>query len=184
MGKLILVRHGQTNWDKENRLQGSLDIPLNGEGREEAEKIALELSEVKIDAVYSSPTSSSFSTAKMIADKQKLKVKKVRQLTEFNQGVWQGLLLSDIKKRYKKQYNNWKASPASAHPPQGESAREAYDRAVSAMHKIIDKNKGRSVCIVSGGILLSTLRCYLKNMDVDNMWKFASDKTWWDTFIV
>jgi len=72
----------------------------------------------------------------------------------------------------------------SAHPPKGESAREAYDRAVSAMHKIIDQHKGRNVCIVSGGILLSTLRCYLKNTDVDKMWKFVSDKTWWDTFIV
>jgi len=182
MGKLILVRHGQTNWDKENRLQGSLDIPLNDEGRKEAEEIASKLSKFKINAVYSSPTSCSLSTANEIASLNNLKVKKVKELIEFNHGVWQGLLLSDIKKRYKRQYNSWKVSPTSGCPPKGESVKDAYDRAVSIMHKIIDKNKGQTVCVVSGNIFLSVLKCYLKHMDLDKMWKFVPGKTWWDVF--
>ena len=180
MSKLILVKHGQTDWNRENRLQGSLDIPLNEEGKKESEKIASELLKFKIDAIYTGPASCSFSTATIIAEHQKLKVRKIKELSEFDQGVWQGLLLSDIKKRYKKQYTSWKMSPTSGHPPKGESVRAVYDRAVSAMHKIVDKNKGKNVCVVSGDMLLSILKCYVNNVDLEKMWKFVPDKTWWD----
>jgi len=172
MGQLILVRHGQTNWDKENRVRGTLDIPLNADGTKEAQKISGELLKFKIHAVYSSPASCSFSTACEIAAPHKVKVKKTAELNEVNHGVWQGLLVKDIKKRYKK----------TSRPPKGESVRDAYDRAISAMHKITDKHKDENVCIVSGDMTLSMIRCYLKNADVKEIKKFAPGKIWWEAF--
>ena len=180
MAQLILVRHGQTDWNRQNRIQGTLDIPLNGEGKKEAQGISDKLSKFKIDALYSSPTTCSFATACEIATPHNLKVKKIKALNELNQGGWQGLLIKDVKKRYKKQYNIWKSSPTSGRPPKGESIREAYDRAVSAMHKIVDKHKGENVCIVSGGIILSIIKCYLKNIDLEKVWKSIPEKTWWE----
>ncbi|MGB2706040.1 MAG: histidine phosphatase family protein [Candidatus Omnitrophota bacterium] len=182
MAQLILVRHGETNWDKENRVQGALDIPLNADGTKEAQRISGELSKFKIHAVYSSPASCSFSTACEIAAVHKLKVKKTGEFNEVNQGVWQGLLVKDIKRRYKKQYNSWKTSPTSGRPPKGESIRDAYDRAISAMHKIVDKHKDENVCIVSGDTTLSIIRCYLKNADLKEIRKFTPGKIWWEAF--
>ncbi len=180
MAQLILVRHGQTEWNKQKRIQGSLDIPLNNEGEKEARRFTIELSKFKINRVYSSPASCSFSTACEIAAPHKVKVKKLKELRELNHGVWEGLLLADIKKRYKKQYSIWKTSPASGKPPKGETLREAYDRSISAVHKIIDKHKGENICIVSHDLVLSLIKCYLKNIDLDKVWNFIAEKSWWE----
>ena len=178
MAQLILVRHGETDWSRQNRVQGTLDIPLNGDGEDEARRISDGLSEFEIHAVYSSPASCSFCTAQEIATSRSLKVKKMNELKELNHGVWQGLLVKDIKKRYKKQYSIWKSSPTSSRPPSGESMRDACDRAVSAMHKIVDRHKDESVCLVSGCMVLSIIKCYLKNVELDKIWKFVPGKSW------
>ena len=180
MTQLILVCHCQTDWDKEKRIQGSLDIPLNDVGKREAQEISGKLSKFKISAIYSSPAVCSFSTASEIAAPHKLKVKKTDSLSELNQGLWQGLQLSDVKKRYKKQYNAWKTSPASGQPPGGESGKAAYDRAVCAAHKIINNYKDEAVCVVSGNIILSMIKCHFKEIDIKEMWSAIPKKTWWE----
>ncbi|MBN1354476.1 MAG: histidine phosphatase family protein [Candidatus Omnitrophica bacterium] len=180
MSKLIIVRHGQTNWDKENRIQGALDIPLNSEGKNEAQKVAEELSSSKINVVFSSPAACSLSTANEIALHHNIKVRKTPEFNELDQGIWQGLLIKDVKKRYKKHYNSWKSSPAIIRPPRGECAREAYDRAISMMHKIVDKHKDESICVVSHDIILSLIKCYHGNIALEKMWRFMSNRIWWE----
>jgi len=182
MPQLILVRHGQTDWIKQDRIQGSLDIPLNHDGEKEASKISRELSVFKIDGVYSSPALCSVSTACEIVKPHSLKVKKIDGLKELDHGVWQGLLVSDVKKRYKKQYQRWKASLVSSKPPKGESFREAYDRAIGMTQKIMNKHKDENICVVSHNLVLSMIKCHLSKVDLENIWKFVSDKTWWEKF--
>ena len=180
MAKLILVRHGKTDWNGINRIQGSCDVPLNEEGKADAKRIASELSTIKIDAVYSSSLSRSCETAQMIASKQKLKPKKLKELNELYQGVWQGLCVKDIKKRYKKQYTLWKQSPILAKPPQGESVKEAYDRVVNVVQKITEKHLENTICIVSHEIVISLLKCHFKNEDIANIWKVAPKIGSWE----
>ena len=180
MAKIILVRHGETDWDKEKRVRGTIDIPLNNEGKKEARDVSRLLEGFDINAVYSSPSTCCVSTALEIAAPHKLRVKKVRELKELYHGVWEGLRIEDIKKRYKKQYSAWKNSPINSAPPKGESISELYDRAVSAMHKMLDKHQGGNVCMVSGDMILNVMKCHLKNIEVDKIWKFSSDKTWWE----
>lgn len=182
MSQLILIRHGQTDWNRQKRIQGSLDMPLNEDGKKEAKSISGELANFKIDAVYSSPVSCSFNTASEVAVPHKVRVKKTKQLNDLDQGVWQGLLIDDVKKRYKKQYSLWKTSPTSGCPPKGESIKDASDRAISFVHKAVDQNKNGSICIVSGNIILSVIKCHLKNIELENMWKFIPDKIWWEAF--
>jgi len=180
MTKLILVKYCQTCWNKENRLQGAVNIPLNSEGIKEARKISDELRGFDIEGLYSGSTLCSVSTANEIAKPRKVKVKKISELNELNHGVWQGLYMKDIKKRYKKQYSIWKTSPVSGCLPQGETMSKAYDRAVSAVHKIIDRHKGEDVCIVSGSVILSLIKCNFRNIDLTNIWKAALDKKTWE----
>jgi probable phosphoglycerate mutase len=180
MTKIILVRHGETKWCAERRVRGAVDIPLNSKGKKQAQEIADKLSGLKIKAVYSGEAACSLSTASEIAALHNLKVKKISELNELNMGVWQGLLLDDIKKHHKKQYNAWKSSSTSGHPPGGESAKDAYDRAVSAMHKLIDRHKDENICVVSGSVTLSMLKSQFKNMNFEKMWKAIPEKTWWE----
>jgi len=182
MTKIILVKHAQTDWEKQNRIQGSLDIPLNFEGKEEARKISEELSGVKLDAVYCSPSSCSRETAEEIAGPRKLKVRKKDVLKELNYNSWEGLLLDEIKKRYAKQYKLWKSSPASGPPGHGESLHQAYDRVVSALHKIADRHKGGNVCLVSHEITIALIKCYLKNIELERLWEIAKPDKKWEEF--
>lgn len=176
----MLVRHGKTDWNIINRIQGSVDIPLNEEGRAEARRISRHLSELSISAVYSSSLSRSFDTAKAIAGASKARLKAVKELREVDQGLWQGLCVADIKKRYRKQYGLWKASPIAARPPKGESMRDAYDRVVSAVKKIMEKHSGDTICIVSHEIVLSLIKCHLKNISPDNLWDMAPKPGSWE----
>ena len=179
MTKLILVRTGKTDWNKINRIQGTCDIPLNEEGKSDAESLSHALSDKKIDAVYSSCLSRSSETASIIVKKQNVKVKKVKELNELNQGVWQGLCIDDVKKRYIKQYSLWKQSPISSKPPEGESMHEAYARTVKALKKIIKKHPNDTVCIVSHEIILALAITYLKKLDLASIWNTAPKIAAW-----
>ena len=182
MAKIILVKHGKTEWNSQNRLQGSLDIPLSGEGKKEARKLSQELANHRIDAIISSPISCCIATADEIATPRSIKIKKMNEFCEVNLGMWQGLLLKDVKKRYKKQYGIWKTSPTSVKPPRGESAQEAYDRVINAMHKIMGQHRGSNVCLVSHEIILSMIKCYLKKIDLEKLWEINSKGALWEDF--
>ena len=182
MTRLIIARHGETDWDAQGRIQGSLDIPLNSSGKKQAQRLAEELSGFGIGSVYSGPSACCFTTANEVASRHNVKVKKMGELNELDYGVWQGLLLSDIKKRYRKQYGLWKKSPSAERPPRGECIREACDRAVSAIHKIADKHKDAVACVISHDTICSILKCYLKNVNLDKLWSVSFGEKLWEAF--
>lgn len=180
MTRVILVRHGQTDWNKNGRIQGGLDIPLNENGKTEAIRIAKEISRLTIDVVYSSKLSRSSDTACEIAKYHGLSTRRLAELNELNQGLWQGLLVSEIKKRYKKQFNLWNSNPLSVKPPKGETIDEAYRRAAAAVRKIVNKHKDQNICIVSHEIINTLLKCYFKNLDIGTIWDNLHKQASWE----
>lgn len=170
MTKLVIVRSGSTDWNTNKRIQGTVDVPLNRDGRATAEKISSELAGVEIDAVYSSCLSRSYETARIIATRHALKPKKLKELNELNQGLWQGLCEGEIRKRYRKQYSLWRTSPFSTKPPRGEGIKDAYDRVINVVQKIIDKNKGQTVCLVAHEVVIALIKCHLNN-DINTIWQ-------------
>lgn len=170
MTQFILVRHGQTDWNKSGRIQGGLDIPLNERGKSEAGKLARQLSKLSINAIYSSSLSRSWETAEKIAKYHGLSVKKLSELNELDQGLWQGLLVNEIKKRHRKQFNLWNSNPLSVRPPKGESIEEAYQRVTNAVHKITAKHKSKNICIVSHEIVNTLLKCFLCDLNIEKIW--------------
>jgi len=176
MTRLILVRHGQTDWSNINRIQGEVDIPLNSEGLRQAKSVASQTSGEKIDAIFSSQLSRSYVTAEEIARHQKLKVRRLKELNELNQGLWQGLLLTEVKKRYKKQYNLWRQDPTLVQPPKGESIKEAYDRVITLVQKLIDKFPKKTICVVSHEIITGLIKCHFEGLDLKTMWDFTLKK--------
>jgi broad specificity phosphatase PhoE len=180
MTRLILVRHGKTDWNAINRIQGGVDVPLNAEGLQQARGVAAQLSGEKIDAIFSSELSRSFATAEEIARSYKIKVKRFKELNELNQGLWQGLLVTEVKKRYKRQYNLWKADPTLVQPPKGENIKDVYDRVINLMQRLIDKFPVKTVCIVSHEIIIGLIKCHLRDVDLKNIWDFTLKPASWE----
>jgi len=180
MTRLVVVRHGQTDWNNINRIQGRVDVPLNEEGLKEARKIGSQLSGEKLDLIFSSELSRSYITAEEIARHHKLKIKKARELNELNQGLWEGLLFSEVKKRYKKQHNLWKMDPTFAQPPKGENVRDVYDRVISLIQKLIDKFPSKTICIVSHEIITGLIKCHFEGLDLKDLWNYTLKKGTWE----
>ncbi len=184
MTKLILVRHGETDWNRVDRIQGGLDIPLNAEGVRQAERLAVELSGMKIAAIYSSPLKRAWQTAQAIAGKQCLKVKKVSALSEISQGKWQGLLVSEAKRRYRRLYPRWLSEPLTVRPPEGESLEEVSRRAEKACRRIINHHPQETVCLVTHKVTAALIKCRYLNLDRHRLWKLLPENATWEALDV
>jgi broad specificity phosphatase PhoE len=127
--RIILVRHGETDWNRENRIQGGLDIPLNGQGKGQARDIASKLAHTDIRYIYSSRLSRALETAIEIAKLHKLEVLTDPRLNELRQRKWEGMKVSKVRRLYPDFYSRWEKDPTSVTPPGGENIREAFQRA-------------------------------------------------------
>lgn len=169
MPKLILLRHLQSQWNKENRFTGWTDIPLSKEGRESVKEVAKKLLGFKIDRVYTSPLSRNRETASLILrelDKEKLPVIANKALDERNYGKLVGLNKDEVKKKYgEKQVQLWRRGWDEA-PPEGESLKDVYNRVIPFYKKNIEKQlkEGKNILVVASHNSLRALVKYLENI--------------------
>jgi broad specificity phosphatase PhoE len=142
---LLLARHGETDWNRELRIQGSSDIALNELGQRQAQQLAQELTDVDLDAIYASDLSRARETAAAVAASHGLAVHLDPRLRERSFGSWEGLTREDIAA----------FPPGSRHD--GESDDEVRERMLEAVQAIADRHPGEQVLVVSHGGALNTL---------------------------
>jgi probable phosphoglycerate mutase len=135
MPSVVLIRPGCTDFDEQNRVQGTLEIPMNSRGLEQIEHALDELREIPLEVVYAPPSEPSWSTAERIGEELGVPVKECEDLRNLDQGLWQGLQIDDIRHKYPKVFKQWQESPETICPPQGETVSEAVDRIRRALHK-------------------------------------------------
>jgi broad specificity phosphatase PhoE len=159
--RLILVRHGQTDWNLAGRFQGQADPPLNAVGRQQAEALAESLAAGSVAAIYSSDLQRAFDTADIVARRLGLTVQVDPRLREVNQGLWEGMLLADILTRYPDEWAARERDPLRARPPGpgGESIVDVAARTWPAADDIARAHAAGPVLIVSHGLSLATLLC-------------------------
>ena len=174
MTAIILARHGETEWNVEEVFRGRIDVELNETGLRQAELLAEHLSNIKIDAIYSSPLRRALRTAEVIALYHKLKVEITPGLIDCDFGNWQGLHLQEVKDRYKELYTEWVNSPHLAKIPDGESLDEVRKRALSVAGEVIAKYKG-TVVLVSHRVVNKVLICALLGLDNSHFWNIKQD---------
>ncbi len=145
MTTLLLARHGETDWNRELRIQGSSDIGLNELGRRQAQFLAQELTDVELDAIYSSDLSRAQATAAAVAATHGLEVNLDSRLRERSFGSWEGLTREDIS-----------TFPAGSRHD-GESDDEVRVRVLAAVEEIAANHRGQRVLVVSHGGALNTL---------------------------
>ena len=146
MTTLLLARHGETDWNREFRIQGSSDIELNELGREQARALATELAEVEIDAIYASDLSRARATAELVAAAKGLEVRLDARLRERSFGSWEGLDRDEIV-----------ALREAEEHHDGETDEQVRSRVLAAIDEIAASHPGESVLVVSHGGALNTL---------------------------
>ena len=157
-GRIIyLIRHGKTEWNNQFRYQGATDVPLNDEGRSQAERAALRFAGAGLDAVFSSPLQRARETAAETAGPAGMTVEVMPELTEINFGGWEGLTVPRIKERYGEElFQKWRANPLNVQVPEGEEPELVWRRAIAAARKIL-QHKGRKLAVFGHGAMFRVL---------------------------
>jgi broad specificity phosphatase PhoE len=134
MATLLLARHGQTDWNAERRWQGHTDRPLNERGRAQAKALAERLADVELTAIYSSDLARARDTAAVVAERQGLEVRTLRDLREVDVGSWAGLTRAEAEARFPEAFARWQ----EGHPgwADGESYEAMTARVVRAAREI------------------------------------------------
>src|SRR6188508_1085817 len=121
MVQILLIRPGTTEYDQQKRVQGTLDIPLCEDGRQQVETLVDALRDQPVAAIYASPCQSADQTAEALAEALDLKVKTIDKLQNLDQGLWQGMLVLDVHSNQPKVYREPQDPVETVCPPQGQT---------------------------------------------------------------
>ena len=120
MPQFVLIRPGSTDYDQQGRIQGTLDIPLDPQGVEQVQQTVEALRPLGITAIYRTPCQSAEQTADAIGDALDVKIKELDALRNIDLGLWQGMLVEDVKHKQPKVFRQWREQPETVCPPEGE----------------------------------------------------------------
>ncbi|HJX70200.1 MAG TPA: histidine phosphatase family protein [Dehalococcoidia bacterium] len=176
--RLILVRHGETSWNQEGRIQGCRsDTELSERGKEQIRKVAQALRGQSITAIYSSPLRRAMDTAKAIAQALGLEVKVIPELRELDIGELEGLVEKELKGRYREFWEKWRGGNPSLHMPGGESLEELQRRAWQAIECIVGEHPDEVVAVTSHLFTNLTIICQALGLDLRYMRRLRQNVT-------
>jgi len=169
----VFVRHGETDWNREKRVQGSKGAPMNPAGHEQAKGLTRALWEVPIQAVYSSELPRAVETASYVAGPHRVNVVTDPRLNEIHHGDWEGLAESELPDL--ELYRRWREDPTSVTLPGAEPLSAVSARAVEAMREIAARHPASEglVAVVSHQIVLALLKCHILDRPWNQIRKLA-----------
>ncbi|MEM8829429.1 MAG: histidine phosphatase family protein [Cyanobacteria bacterium P01_G01_bin.19] len=173
--RLLLVRHGETNWNKESRFQGIKDIPLNDNGRSQARKAGTFLENVAIDFAVSSSMMRPKETAEIILQHHlDVPLSTTPELIEICHGLWEGMLEAEIAADYPDLLQQWKDKPETVQMPEGENLQQVWDRGVAAWNKIAEEYSNTETpvtgLVVAHDAINKVILCHLLGLKPENFW--------------
>ena len=170
--RIFLIRHGETNWNKEGRFQGQIDIPLNENGKDQAGKTFEYLKNISFNKAFSSSMNRPYETAQIILQNNKdLKIEKIDALIEISHGLWEGKLEAEIREKWPTLLKNWHDKPEEVIMPDGESIKNVSERSVKAFEKICLSQKDNDLSLlVAHDAVNKTLICNLLGINYSNIW--------------
>ena len=151
MTTLLLVRHGETDWNRDGRWQGHADPSLNDTGRGQAHELARALADEEIAAVYASDLRRARETAEIVAAALGLPLEIEPRLREVDVGGWSGLTIEQIEQRFPETLERWRASDPEHAFQEGETYAAMGERVLAAVREIVDRHQGERVLIVLHG---------------------------------
>ena len=155
--ELILIRHGQTVWNSERRMQGQRNSALSELGRAQARAVARRLQNEAFDLLYSSDLDRALETAQAIAQVTGHEIRIEPRLRERCFGIFEGLTRDEMKERHPSEYARFRERDPDYCMPGGESARAFHDRCMGVFHDMVARHVGRRIVVVAHGLLLVAL---------------------------
>lgn len=162
--RLLLVRHGESTWNRESREQGQSDPELTDLGRRQAERLGMRLASEPIAAAYASDLQRAYDTAQIAVAGRGITIVREPSLREVHRGVWEGLTFDEVEKRYPGMRDWLYADPGSRAIPAGETMREVQSRACAAIDRIVAAHPDETVFVATHGGTLKSMLCYWLNL--------------------
>ena len=163
MTRLILIRHGETDWNAQGRWQGHTDVPLNQNGHEQSRQLVADLEDYPIDAIYTSDLRRARETARLLSQNKGIAIQADPRLREINLGVWEGLTRQEIEKSYLKELEERRKDQFNVAAPEGETGAQVQQRSLAAIRDILSRHPTGSVAIVAHGYTLAVVRAYFSS---------------------
>ncbi|WP_152393807.1 histidine phosphatase family protein [Paenibacillus guangzhouensis] len=158
---LYLTRHGQTEWNLVQKMQGHQDSPLTQSGVQQAEWLGERLSNVPFDSIYCSSSPRAITTAGIISGNRSTEIVKLDALKEINMGLWEGQHINQITQDFPTQYRQFFNEPHLYEPTgQGETYNQLMNRALPALQDILTRHQGQQILIVTHRITLKAIMSY------------------------
>jgi len=170
--RIILVRHGETDWNKQGRFQGQIDIPLNNNGKSQAKAASEFLKDCILHKAFSSSLSRPKETAQIIVNEHPgIKISLKDNLKEIGHGKWEGKLESEIKSNWSDLLKTWKLSPEKVQMPEGENITEVSTRSIAGWEEICkDLKDDETALVVAHDAVNKTILCHLLGLMPSNIW--------------
>ena len=176
MTRIILVRHGQTEWNRVERFRGRADVPLNETGLAQAEVTGKRIfNEWRPEAVYSSPLSRAVRTAEIIAGHFDLSVQVHPGLTDIDYGQWQGLTPEEVRERWPEMIDDWYNKPDSIRIPGGETLEELRTRLLRAIGELVKRHDGQTIVVVGHIVINRIILLGVLGLSNDRFWRLHQD---------
>lgn len=157
MTRILAIRHGETAWNVDTRIQGQLDIGLNDLGRRQARQAAMQLADEALDAIYSSDLQRAHDTAQALAQRSGLTVQADAGLRERRFGVFEGKTFAEIDAQHPELALRWKRREPDFGAPGGETLIEFYERCVTTATRLAAAHAGQTIALVTHGGVLDCL---------------------------
>jgi 2,3-bisphosphoglycerate-dependent phosphoglycerate mutase len=164
---IYLIRHGETDWNVRGLMQGQTDIVLNNKGLTQAKHAGLILQDKNIAAIYSSPLTRAYQTAKSIALHHKVDITLIDEFKECAFGIFEGITWEEVGAHPQFDARSKKRYPLTYSVPEGESIQDVYDRVIPTLTRIAGYHKNQNIAVVSHGLVMRVIMQHVHNVAHD-----------------
>ena len=177
MTEIIIIRHGETEWNKTGRFQGHSDVPLSAEGRAQAAALGKNLVVDHVDTIYASDLTRAMETAAPLAQRFGLEVISDPLLRELNFGSWEGRNFNDVNAENPDAMKTFYNDPERVNIPDSEPFPEFQRRVAGRVHEIVAQERGKRIVIVSHGASIRILFADILSMPIRSIWHVSQLNT-------
>jgi probable phosphoglycerate mutase len=175
--RLLLVRHGETDWNRDKRFQGQIDVPLNSSGRSQSQQAADFLQPIPIHHAVTSPMLRPKETAEIILQHHpEVQLELLDGLKEINHGLWEGKLEAEIQEQYGDLLQQWQMTPERVQMPEGENLQQVWERAIATWNQIVEaainRQESETIMVVAHDAINKAILCSLVGLEPENFWNF------------
>jgi len=170
MTTIYITRHGETEWNKECRFQGSMNSELTEKGILAAELLSERIENIDLDYIIASPTKRAYHTAEIVRGVKNVEIIENEGFKEINLGDFEGKIYDEIKSTCKDEFKKIEDDPFSNSYPNGENLIEFYKRVEKSFVEVVEKYKGKNILIVAHGGTIKCMECYIRKIKISKDW--------------